>query len=200
MNRLTRARLAGAGALSLMVAAVVVACAGSPDTSAVTNIYISPNAFTDFAGGAPPPPATVPNAGVIGFIALKCGTLDCHGSIGRPFRIFSQFGLRLVDEAGDIPGGAPTTEAEIYADYISAISVQPELTSKVFYGLLDPHTLLLLRKPRGLERHKGGTVLGGANDPGDICLTSWLQDGLQDQNGKPLTIDNTNCNLAAQLP
>jgi hypothetical protein len=197
MNRVTRARLAGAGALSIMVAAVVVACAGSPDTNAVTNIYISPNAFTDFAGGAQADGAVY--SGVIGFVALKCGTLDCHGSIGRPFRIFSQYGLRLVDEAGDIPGGAPTTESEIYADYISAISVQPELTSKVFYGLLDPHTLLLLRKPLGLERHKGGKVLE-ANADGDLCLTSWLQDGLQDQNGNALTINNGACNRAGQLP
>ena len=183
------ARLVGAAVLACAVAGIVVACASSPDTNQVTNIYVSPNAFTDFAGGGA-------NAGVQGFIATKCGGLDCHGSIGRPFRIFSQFGLRLVDEAGDIPGGAPTTGAEIFANYTSAIGVQPELTSKVFYGLQDPHTLLLLRKPLGLERHKGGQVLE-SGDNGDKCLTSWLQDGLQTQNGTLLVINNDACNKAA---
>jgi hypothetical protein len=182
----------GALALSLLAAGIIVACAGTPNASEVTNIYTSQSAFTDFAGGGA-------NAGVQGFLAAKCGTLDCHGSIGRPLRIFSQYGLRLVDDAGDVPGGAPTTEAEIFANYTSAISVQPELTSKVFYGLEDPHVLLLLRKPLALERHKGGQVLA-SGDNGDLCLTSWLEDGLEEPDGAPITIDNQACNNAAKLP
>ncbi len=194
-ERLNRARLAGATALSLLVAGIVVACASTPDTGEVTNIYTSADAFVDFAGD----PGTPTNSGVVGFLSLKCGTLDCHGSMGRSLRIFSQYGLRLVDEAGDVPGGNPTTPAEIFADFISAISVQPELTSKVFYGLDDPHSLLILRKPLGLERHKGGQVLS-SGDNGDLCLTSWFEDGLEYPDGAPLTIDNTACNNAAKLP
>jgi len=171
---ITRWRIFGAGGLSLAVAAVIVACAASPDTTEVTQIYTTGNAYTDFAGGVGSDGKV--HSGVIGFVAHTCGTLDCHGEIGRPFRLFSRDGLRLVDEAGDIPGGSPTTEAEILADYTSAISVQPELTSKVFYGLEDPHVLLLLRKPLGLERHKGGTVISGGSN-GDLCLSSWLTDG-----------------------
>ena len=187
-----RQQIVGATVLSFAIAGTAVACAGTPDDTEVTNIYVSQNAFTDFAGGGG-------DAGVVGMLAMKCGSLDCHGSIGRSLRIFSQYGLRLVDDAGDVSGGVnPTTPSEVYADYISAISVQPELTSKVFYGLQDPHTLLILRKPLGLERHKGGQVLQ-ANDDGDLCLTSWLQDGLQDQNGAPLLIDNTACNAEAKL-
>jgi hypothetical protein len=192
-----RARFGGATVLSLAVAGIFVACASTPDTSEVTNIYLSPNAYTDFAGG----PTTTGgfNSGVQGMLAMKCGGLDCHGSLGESLRIFSQYGLRLVDDAGDIPGGAATTPEEIYSNFISAISVQPELTSKVFYGLQDPHTLLLLRKPLALERHKGGQVLQ-SGDPGDVCLTTWLQDGLEEPDGALLTIDNTACNTEGQLP
>ena len=140
------------------------------------------------------------NSGVQGMLARKCGTLDCHGSIGRSLRIFSQYGLRLVDDAGATSGGPQATSpAEVFANYISAISVQPELTSKVFYGLEDPHALLLLRKPLALERHKGGQVLQ-SGDRGDLCLTSWLQDGLEEPDGALLTIDNDSCNIEAQLP
>jgi hypothetical protein len=193
----TRARILGASFLALAAAAAIFACAGTPDTGAgaVTHIYISPNAYPDFHGSFD----GGPNRGVQGFLATKCGSLDCHGAIGRPFRVFSQYGLRQVDDAGDIPGGAPTSDSEIYANYASAIGVQPELTSKVFYGLVDPHALLLLRKPLNLERHKGGQVLQGS-DNGDICLSTWLQDGLIDQSGTPITLDNNACNTAAQLP
>ncbi len=187
-----RARIAGALALAFAAAGVVAACAGTPDVNQVTVVSVSENALRDFAGGISASGAT--NAGVQGFLALKCGTLDCHGSIGRPLRIYSQYGLRLFDDAGDIPGGAPTTPQEIFDNYIAAISVQPEDTAKVFHGDLDPHSLLLLRKPLGLERHKGGQVLQ-SNDNGDLCLTTWLTDGL-DAGG----IDNAACNAAAQLP
>jgi hypothetical protein len=192
MSRDRRARIVGAAVLTFAVAGAILACASTPDTTAVTNIYIAPNAFPDFKGNGT-------NKGVQGVLAMKCGGLDCHGSMGRALRIFSQYGLRQVDEAGDVPGGAPTTDAEVYANYVSAISVQPELTSKVFYGLVDPHALLLLRKPLGLERHKGGQVLQ-SGDNGDICLSTWLQDGLVDQSGTPITLDNNACNTAAQLP
>ncbi len=188
-----RARVGAAIVFSLVTAGIVVACASSPDPTAVTNIYTSQNAFLDFAGSGS-------NKGVQGMLANKCGTLDCHGSLGRSLRIFSQYGLRLVDDAGDIPGGpGATTEAEIFANYTSAISVQPELTSKVFYGREDPSVLLILRKPLGLERHKGGQVLSN-QDPGYLCLTTWLQDGLVDPNGNPITLDNEACNSEATLP
>lgn len=190
------ARLAGAFALAIAAAGIVLACAPTPDTSQITEIAVSQFAFADFAGGITPSGAT--NAGVQGFLATKCGTLDCHGSTGRALRIYSQYGLRLVADGGDdVPGGAPTTSQEIFATYIAAISVQPELTSKAFHGDEDPHALLLLRKPLGLERHKGGQVLQ-SNDDGDICLTTWLTDGLSDSGIS--TINNAACNSAAQLP
>ena len=182
---MNRARLVGSIVLAAAVTGIsmgLAACASTPDPSRTTNIYTPDTAFAQYAGGGA-------NVGVDGFIALRCGSLDCHGEIGRPLRLFSQSGLRIVDDAGNYPGGAPETEEEQFANFTAAISIQPELTSKVFAGLYDPHVLLLLRKPLQLERHKGGAVLQSGDD-GDTCLTSWL-------NG---AVNYTACANAAKIP
>jgi hypothetical protein len=180
------ARLVGSAVLAVCAAGGVVvtgACASSPDTSRVTEVYTPDDAFVQWIGGTT---GTGPDA----VIGQRCGTLDCHGQLGRPLRIFSQSGLRLVDEAGAIPGGIPETEDEQFANFTAAISLQPELTSEVFAGSQDPHAvLLLLRKPLQLERHKGGQVFQ-PNDPGDTCLTTWLQDNT----------DYKACATALQVP
>jgi hypothetical protein len=196
-HRPTRARITGAILLSLTAAWLTAACAATPSTSETTTIYTSANAYRDFAGYGTT--NGVPNAGVQGMLATKCATLDCHGSVGRSLRIFSTNGLRLADDAGNVPGGLATTPEEIFANFTSTISVQPEQTSKVFAGQEDPHALILLRKPLGLERHKGGQVLA-SNDNGDRCLTSWLQDGIVEADGGILAIDNLACNIEATLP
>ena len=181
------ARIAGGLFLALVAfggVGAVGACASTPDPNAETTVAVSPEAFRDFAGGGA-------NVGVQGMLAARCGSLDCHGAVGQSLRIFSEFGLRLQDDAGNIPGGAATTPSEIFATYLAVIDIQPELTTKVFHGALDPHELLLLRKPLGLERHKGGQVLA-SDDVGDICLTTWLTDGLDGG-----AINNKACNTAA---
>jgi hypothetical protein len=190
-----RMRISWATILSLVAAGIVVACAAVPNVNEMTNIYTSADAYRDFAGS----PNGVPNAGVQGMLAAKCATLDCHGEVGRSLRIFSQNGLRIADDSGNVPGVQPTTPEEIFANFTSAISVQPELTSKVFADQDDPHVLILLRKPLGLERHKGGQVLS-SNDNGDVCLTTWLEDGWPLPDGGTVTINNAACNLEAKLP
>jgi len=196
-HRLNRARITGAILLGLTAAWLAAACAGVPSTTETTTIYTSADAYRDFAGYGTT--NGVANTGVQGMLATKCATLDCHGQVGRSLRIFSQNGLRLADDAGNVSGGAATTPAEIFANFTSTISVQPEQTSKVFAGQEDPHALILLRKPLGLERHKGGQVLA-SNDNGDLCLTSWLQDGIVQADGGTLAIDNAACNAEALLP
>ena len=171
MNRAhMRTRISGATP-SIVAAGVVVACASVPNANETTSIYTSANAYDDFAGS----PGGAPNAGVQGMLAAKCATLDCHGEVGRSLRIFSQNGLRIADDSGNVPGVQATTPEEIFANFTSTIS-WPRRTSKVFANQDDPHVLILLRKPLGLERHKGGQVLA-SGDPGDVCLTSWLEDG-----------------------
>lgn len=117
---------------------------------------------------------TVPaGASVSAFMERRCGTLDCHGSDYRPMRLYGRFGLR--DPAGtDISGGKATTPRELADNYAAVCTVQPEATQAVVEGSGDPEALLILRKARGVEAHKGGQVVvpGSASDK---CILGWLR-------------------------
>ncbi len=102
----------------------------------------------------------------------SCGSLDCHGSLGRNFRLYGSQGLRL--SATDVPCGNPTTPAEVLADYRSAVALEPEVMAEVVEsGGAHPERLTLIRKARGTESHKGGIVFP-VGSPGDQCLVTWL--------------------------
>lgn len=162
-------KVVGASVLWGALLATFFACSPAPDTSRVTEI-VAPDYRPGFNGEGG-------NVGVSTFLERRCGTLDCHGQIGRPLRIYGSRGLRLtLDDGGsNTTGKEATTEAERYANYQAAISVEPELMSVVENeGGANPDRLLLVRKPRQMERHKGGAVVV-AGDDGDTCLISWLQ-------------------------
>jgi hypothetical protein len=112
-------------------------------------------------------------AGVSRMIERRCGMLDCHGKAERPLRIYGQNGLRFVEDGGDTPGVQPTTETEHLANYQAVIALQPETMSLVAQGVDPPETLMLLRKPLQLERHKGGPVFVSGDDA-YMCLTTWI--------------------------
>lgn len=123
----------------------------------------------------------------------RCGSLDCHGSLARPFRVFGVRGVRYVDifdpdqalelvdpelarENGSFPGvgGKPTTEDEYMQNWRSACALEPEKMARVARGEVDPDELLLLRKPLGVEGHKGAALfVKGSSD--HVCITSWLE-------------------------
>jgi len=109
--------------------------------------------------------------GVGDALQLSCGTLDCHGQVGRNLRLYGDGGLRLA--ATDNPLGDATTDLEYLASYQSLVSLEPETLSNVVTLQADPNQLSLLRKARGLEHHKGGqrTQTG---DPLDRCILLWL--------------------------
>ena len=103
---------------------------------------------------------------------LKCGTLDCHGQMGRNLRLFGHYGLRLVD------GGNPidpfeSTEEEYEASYLSVIGLEPEAMTKVVRKQLAPIDLQFVRKPRNIESHKGHQLMI-KGDALDTCLVGWL--------------------------
>jgi hypothetical protein len=101
-----------------------------------------------------------------------CGTLDCHGEAGRNMRLFGARGLRL--EAGANPLDGDTTPAEYDATFWSVVGLEPEAMTAVLADKgADPERLSLIRKARGHERHKGGTLMT-AGDVLDQCLISWL--------------------------
>jgi hypothetical protein len=101
---------------------------------------------------------------------LRCGTLDCHGQIGRNMRLFGRFGLRLADT--DSPFEPLTTEAEYEASYWSVVALEPEAMTRVVRGDESPIQLAFVRKPRGLEKHKGLQLMS-KGDPLDRCLVGW---------------------------
>ncbi|MGH7286351.1 MAG: hypothetical protein ACRELY_32940 [Polyangiaceae bacterium] len=118
----------------------------------------------------------------------RCGSLDCHGSRYRNFRIWGHDGMRLG--LGDVPGGAQTTQDEIDATYDSLVGLEPEIMSAVIadHGQ-NPERLTLVQKGRGLDKHAGGAVLV----PGDVrdrCLLSWLEG----------STDGPSCSQALLLP
>ena len=54
------------------------------------------------------------------------------------------------------------------------VGLEPEVMSAVVsQGGAQPERLTLVRKARGTEAHKGGSLMN-AGDDRDVCLTSWL--------------------------
>lgn len=108
------------------------------------------------------------------FLEQRCGTLDCHGGIARPMRVFGRLGLRHPDE-DNFSGGAGTTAIERAANYTSVCGVDAEkMNESVAKSGNTAEKLLIVSKARGLEKHKGGKVVN-ENDPGDLCILHWLR-------------------------
>jgi hypothetical protein len=132
---------------------------------------------------------------VADYLEHRCGTLDCHGQMDRNLRIYGCEGTRLDPETapGCSPpplGGGFTTPAEHTGTYRSLVGLEPSVMSQVVadHGL-HPELLTFVRKARGLEAHKGGTLITPGDDQ-DVCITSWLA-------GKT---DTTACGLALGYP
>lgn len=116
-------------------------------------------------------------AAVGSFLDRRCGTLDCHGSEVRNFRIYGCEGLRL--DPKNTPrcrknGGTDTTNAELDATFRSLVGLEPAVMSSVVQGKgQHPELLTFVRKARGTEAHKGGALIV-PGDSQDRCITSWL--------------------------
>jgi hypothetical protein len=161
---MTRLALAGAAAFAVLAAA--------PSCSSVP---------ADARFGVDAPSGSEQQFGpVADFLGHRCGTLDCHGQTGRNLRIWSCEGMRL--DPNDIPRcnrGVPheelTTRAEHQATYRSLVGLEPVVMSVVVDGKgQHPELLTFIRKSRGIETHKGGTLMT-PGDYQDNCVTSWLQ-------------------------
>jgi hypothetical protein len=104
---------------------------------------------------------------------VRCGSLDCHGTIARNLRLYGSAGLRW--SASDRPlVPLCDTQTEVDQDYESVVGLEPEAMSAVVAaGGADPDQLTMVRKARGIESHKGGQIWSQGDDS-DTCLTSWL--------------------------
>jgi hypothetical protein len=104
---------------------------------------------------------------------VRCGSLDCHGTIARNLRLYGSAGLRWS------PSDRPfvplcDTQTEVDQDYESVVGLEPEAMSAVVAaGGADPDQLTMVRKARGIESHKGGQIWAQGDDS-DTCLISWL--------------------------
>lgn len=108
---------------------------------------------------------------VANLLVHRCGTLDCHGNSYRNLRLYGNEGLRLDGRPSAHPN---TTDAEYDQDFQSIIGLEPELmTAVVSQGGAAPERLTFVRKARGTEAHKGGTLMK-EGDAEDRCITSWL--------------------------
>jgi hypothetical protein len=135
----------------------------------------------------PPDAASFPP--VAAMLVQACGTLDCHGTVGRNLRIYGNTGLRL--SPSDVPTAlTPTTDDEITQDYSSVVGLEPEIMSAVVTsGGANPERLTFVRKARGTESHKGGAVVV-TGDARDRCITTWLAGHT----------DASSCTVALLLP
>jgi hypothetical protein len=115
---------------------------------------------------------------VADFLDHRCGSLDCHGQPGRNLRIWGCEGMRLsptdASICGRAQGGRATTPDEHQATYRSLVGLEPTVMSEVVanHGR-EPELLTFIRKARGIESHKGGTLFVPGDDQ-DVCVTSWL--------------------------
>lgn len=117
---------------------------------------------------------------VADFLDHRCGSLDCHGQIGRNFRVWGCEGMRL--DPGDYPQCSPvapldgrlTTADEHLETYRSLVGLEPAVMSYVISThAQNPELLTFVRKARGEESHKGGKLIT-PGDPQDLCIIGWL--------------------------
>lgn len=145
------------------------ACASVPDNARLTVLVAE--------DGAPlEPDYAIYKAHVNEILERQCGTLDCHGQAGRAYRLYGRTGLRIFNPDGSLGSGLnPTTEEEKRYNFQSLVTLQPEEMRRVMArNGTDPETLIFLRKPLKVERHKGGQVIA-FNGPAYKCITGWLR-------------------------
>jgi hypothetical protein len=156
--------------------AIVVGCSTPP----ADGRYVPPSL---------PDSATFPP--VAQLLDVRCGSLDCHGTVARNLRLYGSAGLRWSSADRPLVPACDTLD-EVGQDYESVVSLEPETMSAVVAsGGADPEQLTIVRKARGTEAHKGGQIWTQGDDS-DTCLTAWLA-------GKP---DETACSkgVADVLP
>lgn len=123
-------------------------------------------------------------------------TEDCQsdGECGGAFR-HCVVGLGCVAEeikdqeqyAQYFPDGAvATTKSELIDNWRTVCGLEPELTTLVHRGELDPLALTIVRKARLREKHKGG-LIWNEGDLGDECLVDWLT-GVYDKGDGPRVV------------
>lgn len=122
-------------------------------------------------------PQALPDASTFPPVAqlldVRCGSIDCHGTVARNMRLYGSAGLRW--SASDRPlSPLCDRKAEVDQDYESVVGLEPEIMGAVVSsGGAHPDALTMIRKARGTESHKGGKIWNEGDDS-DTCLVAWL--------------------------
>ncbi len=157
-------RVLAIGCAAIVGVWLSVAC--SEAASDVRIGIVSPNASEEAFGP------------VADFLNHRCGSLDCHGQVGRNLQIWGCEGMRLAPTDASIcsraKGGRRTTPEEHTATYRSLVGLEPVIMSSIVENRgQNPELLSFVRKARGAEAHKGGALIV-PGDAQDVCITSWL--------------------------
>jgi hypothetical protein len=139
----------------------------------VTGVLLAASCYDESATAlCEPATASEDIAAVSSMLGASCGSLDCHGQIGRPLRLYGSRGLRL--DPDDVSGHGGTRNAEHQANARAVVALEPELMCDVVsdHGR-GPERLTLVRKAFGEEEHSAGEVLAPRSD-GRACLLGWL--------------------------
>jgi hypothetical protein len=95
-------------------------------------------------------------------LEARCATLDCHGEVDRPLRLYAETGLRARDALRD----RALDPEELAANVRALAAVDPGAT---------PEASLVISKPLlGGEAHEGGDLWLAADEPQVVCVRSWL--------------------------
>lgn len=137
---------------------------------ALASLSVSISACTTIDRGAHPldiPDETAYSRWVHPYVELRCGSLDCHGDKGRPFRLYGGGGLRLRAELR----GTFVAPEEIMANVRSFAGISPDIAR------VSEHRALLagLAVYAGGLSHVGGDVWDSTNAPGYRCIFAWLE-------------------------
>ncbi len=118
-------------------------------------------------------PDAVTFSPVATLLVVRCGSLECHGTVARNLRLYGSAGLRWSPTDRPLVPACDTS-AEVAQDYESVLGLEPEALSAVVAShASSPDALTMVRKARGVEAHKGGQIWT-AGDESDTCLVSWL--------------------------
>jgi hypothetical protein len=96
----------------------------------------------------------------------RCATLDCHGNVQRPLRMFAETGLRASDSLRNVQTPIPITPEELASNVAAANAVDG--------AAVDPDDSVILQKPLGQMKHTGGTLWLTPDDPQAVCVRGWL--------------------------
>lgn len=105
-------------------------------------------------------------------LEIRCGTLDCHGSVYRNMRFFGKYGARLSSK--DTTGVQDTTPDEQQRNYDSLVSLEPENLASIFakHGQGFDKWMVVLKGTNAVF-HKGAQRMQKGDETYN-CLLSWV--------------------------